>query len=151
MLLSEFFENVGLEVSNEVTQILLNSDTYDKNSLKRMGYVKIENHWICRESKIDTSDFTKKEPKENWTHSDAPNIPDQDYIDEPSTSFKPIHKTTDNTPSLQNLSYFFLLDHVPLSLLVKKIVNFYNFLHLFKVSIHQSRITFQIPLYSYLL
>ena len=75
MLLSKFFENAGIEVSNEISQIVLHSDTYNKNSLRRMGYVKIVDKWICRKAQSSASDFTKKEPKETWTHSDAPNIP----------------------------------------------------------------------------
>ena len=58
--------------------------------------------WICKESQVGTFDFTKEKPKENWTHLDAPDISDQD---ETSTSFKPIHNTTDNTPTIPILSH----------------------------------------------
>ena len=69
-----------------------------------MGYVKVEDQWIYRESQIGTSDTTKDEPKENWTHS---NVPEQEYtlVDEPSTSFHATNKTTDNTPTFPILSH----------------------------------------------
>ena len=75
MLLTELFEDAATDGSNEVSQILLHYDTYNKNCLRRMKYVKIKDQWICRESKSGASSFTKEERKETWTHSDAPNIP----------------------------------------------------------------------------
>ena len=42
MLLTILFENTEIEVSNEVSQELLHSVTYNKKSLRRMGYVKVE-------------------------------------------------------------------------------------------------------------
>ena len=65
MVLIVLFENAEIDLSNEISQKLLHSDTYNKKSLRRMRYVKVEDQWICRESQIDTSNITKDEPKEN--------------------------------------------------------------------------------------
>ena len=42
MLLIELFEDAQIDVSNKVFQNLLHSNTYNKKSLRRMGYVKVE-------------------------------------------------------------------------------------------------------------
>ena len=52
MLLTEIFEDAQIEVSNEVFQKLLHSDPYNKNSLKRMDYVKIEDNGYVKNHKL---------------------------------------------------------------------------------------------------
>ena len=50
MLLTILFENAEIDLSNKISQKLLHSDTYNKKSWRRMGFVKIEDMWIYRES-----------------------------------------------------------------------------------------------------
>ena len=59
MVLTVLFEIAEIDPSNEISQKLLHSDTYNKKSLRRMGYIKVEDHWICKESQIGTSNITK--------------------------------------------------------------------------------------------
>ena len=50
MLLTVLFENAEIDFTNEVSQRLIHNDTYNKKSLRRMRFVKIEDLWIHRES-----------------------------------------------------------------------------------------------------
>ena len=119
MVLTFLFENAEIDLSNKISQKLLHSDTYNKKGLRRMGYVKVEDQWICRESQIGTSNITKEEPKEDWISPNIPKIFEQAYnsIDEPSTSFNAINKTTNNTPTNP------ILTHDTLTKIIDSVVN----------------------------
>ena len=119
MVLTILFENTEIDLSNEISQKLLHSDTYNKKSLRRMGYIKVEDQWICRESQIGTLNITKEEPKEEWIPSNIPEIPEKAYtsIDEPITSLNAANITNDNT-SIQPI-----LTHDTLVKIIDSVVN----------------------------
>ena len=50
MLLTVLFENAKIDLTNEVSQNLIHSNTYNDKILRRMGFIKVEDIWIHRES-----------------------------------------------------------------------------------------------------
>ena len=119
MFLTILFENAEIDFTNKFSQRLIHSDTYNKKSLRRMKFVKVENKWIHRESQTRTSNITKEELKEEWIPSDIPEIPEQAYtsIDEPSTSLNAANNTNDNT------SIHPILTHDALVKVIESVVN----------------------------
>ena len=49
MLLIVLFENAEIDLTNEVSQNLIHSDTYNEKSLRRMGFIKVEGTWLYKE------------------------------------------------------------------------------------------------------
>ena len=94
MLLPKIFEDAQIDISNEASQNFIYSDTYNKNSLRRMGSVKVEKQWICRESQVGIS---KDEPRE-----ENPSEEEHTLTDEPSTSFHTTNKMTEGIPTLSH-------------------------------------------------
>ena len=74
MLLTELFENVEIDLSNKVFQKLIHSDTYNEKSMKRMGFIKVEDIWLHKVIHASTSK-PKEEPNEKWIPSDMLDIP----------------------------------------------------------------------------
>ena len=66
MLLTILFENVGIDLTNEASQNMIHSDTYNDKSLRRMGFIKVDDMWLHKESKSGTSRTTIEEPHEEW-------------------------------------------------------------------------------------
>ena len=55
MLLTELFENVEIDLSNEASQKLNHGDTQNEKSLKRMGFIKVKGIWLHKDKHASTS------------------------------------------------------------------------------------------------
>ena len=73
MLLTELFENVEIDLSNEASRKLNHSNTYNEKSLKRMGFIKVKEIWLHKDKHASTSK-PDEESNEECIPSDIPNI-----------------------------------------------------------------------------
>ena len=87
MLLTELFENAEIDLSNDVSQKLIHSDTYNEKNLKRMRFIKVEGIWLHKDIHASTSK-SKEESNEKWISSDMPDIPKNILAN--NVSFNPI-------------------------------------------------------------
>ena len=65
MLLTILFENAGIDLTNEASQNLIHSNTYNDKSLRRMGFINVKDIWLYKESKYGTLRIIEEEPNED--------------------------------------------------------------------------------------
>ena len=84
-----------------------------------MGFLKVEDIWIHRESQAGTSNITKEESKEDCIPLDIPDILEQAYksMVEPSTSLNAANNTINKT------SIHPILTHDTLVKIIDSVVN----------------------------